>query len=295
MYVVGIDGGGTKTRVAVCAMDGAPIAQKTLGAFNLSAIGEAAFRRRTGEILDLCGDLSECAAVCAGGAGVSGAATGAILRAELAARGFAGQLRLCGDHEIALAGALDGAGCVLIAGTGSICYGQNAAGEHFRSGGGGHIIDDPGSGYALGRDALAAALQTEDGRLAENALHRAVLDAVGHAGRQSLLDFVYYTGREKGDIAALAPLVLRCAAEGDEVSRNILRRGAHELARLAKAVQTRLALPSDAPCALAGGLLAEDNVYRRAVCGALAPFCRPAAPKHDALFGAVRLALNAAQ
>ena len=158
MFVVGIDGGGTKTRVAVCAADGTLLHRETLGAFNLSAIGEDGFRRRVGEILTLCGDMRACGALCVGGAGASGAAMGEILRAELAAHGFAGKLLLCGDHEIALAGAMQTPGCVLIAGTGSICYGKNAAGEHFRCGGGGHIIDDPGSGYALGRDALAAAL-----------------------------------------------------------------------------------------------------------------------------------------
>lgn len=152
MFVVGIDGGGTKTRVAVCASDGTLLHRETLGAFNLSAIGEDGFRRRVGEILTLCGDMRACGALCVGGAGASGAAMGEILRAELAAHGFARKLLLCGDHEIALAGAMQTPGCVLIAGTGSICYGKNAAGEHFRCGGGGHIIDDPGSGYALGRD-----------------------------------------------------------------------------------------------------------------------------------------------
>ncbi len=293
MYVVGIDGGGTKTRVAVCASDGTLLRQKTLGAFNLSAIGEDGFRSRVEEILALCGDVSACGAICVGGAGVSGAAMAEILRAELSARGFAGKLLLCGDHEIALAGAMQTPGCVLIAGTGSICYGKNAAGETFRSGGGGHIIDDPGSGYALGRDALAAALQTEDGRLSENALHAAVMDAVGGGSFRSILDFVYFSHRDKGDIAALAPLVLQCAAQGDAVSLDILHRGAAELARLASAVMGRLGLENGSPCALAGGLLAEDNVYRRAVCAALAPFCRPAAPEHDALFGAVQLALDA--
>ena len=295
MFVVGIDGGGTKTRVTVCASDATLLHRETLGAFNLSAIGEDGFRRRVGEILTLCGDMRACGALCVGGAGASGAAMGEILRAELAAHGFAGKLLLCGDHEIALAGAMQTPGCVLIAGTGSICYGKNAAGEHFRCGGGGHIIDDPGSGYALGRDALAAALQTEDGRLSENALHGAVMDTVGGSGIQGIFDFVYFSRRGKGDIAALAPLVLRCAAQGDAVSLDILRRGAAELARLVSAVMGKLGLENGSPCALAGGLLAEDNVYRRAVCAALAPFCRPAAPEHDALFGAVQLALAAIQ
>ena len=142
MFVVGIDGGGTKTRVTVCASDGTLLHRETLGAFNLSAIGEDGFRRRVGEILTLCGDMRACGALCVGGAGASGAAMGEILRAELAAHGFAGKLLLCGDHEIALAGAMQTPGCVLIAGPGSICYGKNAAGEHFRCGGGGPIIDD---------------------------------------------------------------------------------------------------------------------------------------------------------
>lgn len=259
MFVVGIDGGGTKTRVAVCASDGTLLHRETLGAFNLSTIGEDGFRRRVGEILTLCGDMRACGALCVGGAGASGAAMGEILRAELAAHGFAGKLLLCGDHEIALAGAMQTPGCVLIAGTGSICYGKNAAGENFRCGGGGHIIDDPGSGI------------------------------------QGIFDFVYFSRRGKGDIAALAPLVLQCAAQGDAVSLDILRRGAAELARLVSAVMGKLGLENGSPCALAGGLLAEDNVYRRAVCAALAPFCRPAAPEHDALFGAVQLALAAIQ
>ncbi len=293
MYVIGIDGGGTKTRLAVCAPDGTLLRRETLGAFNLSAIGEDGFRRRTEEILALCGDMRGCGAICVGGAGVSGAAAGEILRAELAAHGFAGKLLLCGDHEIALAGAMQTPGCVLIAGTGSVCYGKNAAGEAFRCGGGGHIIDDPGSGYTLGRDALAAALRTEDGRLSENALHAAVMDAVGGHDIQGIFDFVYFSRRGKSDIAALAPLVLRCAEQGDAVSLAILRRGATELARLVSAVTGRLGLDKKSPCALAGGLLAENNIYRRTVCEALAPFCRPAKPEHGALFGAVQLALAA--
>ena len=60
MFVVGIDGGGTKTRVAVCAADGTLLHRETLGAFNLSAIGEDGFRRRVGEILTLCGDMRAC-------------------------------------------------------------------------------------------------------------------------------------------------------------------------------------------------------------------------------------------
>ena len=119
------------------------------------------------------------------------------------------------------------------------------------------------------------------------------MDAVGGHDIQGIFDFVYFSRRGKSDIAALAPLVLRCAEQGDAVSLAILRRGATELARLVSAVTSRLGLDKKSPCALAGGLLAENNIYRRTVCEALAPFCRPAKPEHGALFGAVQLALAA--
>ena len=74
------------------------------------------------------------------------------------------------DQETALAGAL-GAPCgmVLIAGTGSICFGRDAVVKQPGSGGYGHKIDDEGSGYALGRDALAAVVRAQDGRAADAA------------------------------------------------------------------------------------------------------------------------------
>ena len=295
MFVVGIDGGGTKTRVAVCASDGTLLHRETLGAFNLSGIGEDGFRRRVGEILTLCGDMRACGALCVGGAGASGAAMGG-LRADFFAHGFAGKLLLCGDHEIALAGAMQTPGCVLIAGTGSICYGKNAAGEHFRCGGGGHIIDDPGSGYALGRDALAPRFGPRTAVFPEKCAPRR---GDGHCRQR----------RHSGEysILSISPAAARATSPRSRRSCcDARRRGTRSVLIFSAAAPPSLpasfrrswensALENGSPCALAGGLLAEDNVYRRAVCAALAPFCRPAAPEHDALFGAVQLALAAIQ
>lgn len=82
-----------------------------------------------------------------------------------------GVIRLVGDHETALAGALEEpAGVILIAGTGSICYGVNESGAKFRAGGYGHIIDDAGSAYAIGRDILKAVVRSSDGRQGQTVL-----------------------------------------------------------------------------------------------------------------------------
>ena len=57
---------------------------------------------------------------------------------------------------------------------GSICYGQSTDGREARSGGWGSLMDDEGGGFALGRDALAAVVRAEDGRIAPTVLHDAV-------------------------------------------------------------------------------------------------------------------------
>src|SRR5205085_1278058 len=65
---------------------------------------------------------------------------------------------------ITMPGARDAPGIVIIAGTGSIVYGRNQRGEAARAGGWGHLIGDEGSGYWIGREALAAVMRAEDGR-----------------------------------------------------------------------------------------------------------------------------------
>ena len=160
---IGIDGGGTSTKVEI-HRDGQSERRK-YGPFNISAIGEEAFRKLLREMFADWGSLEECRAICVGGAGVSCGELEQIIREELKPTGFAGKLLLRSDSEIALRGAVDGPGCILIAGTGSIGFGVNEAGETARVGGFGHLIDDEGSGYALGRDALSAAVRALDGRM----------------------------------------------------------------------------------------------------------------------------------
>ena len=128
---IGIDGGGTSTKVEI-HRDGQSERRK-YGPFNISAIGEEAFRKLLREMFADWGSLEECRAICVGGAGVSCGELEQIIREELRPTGFAGKLLLRSDSEIALRGAVDGPGCILIAGTGSIGFGVNEAGETARA------------------------------------------------------------------------------------------------------------------------------------------------------------------
>ena len=195
-WVAGIDGGGTSTRLQVRDAQNAVLSSAEFGPFNIASIGEQAFCQRLDELWAACPALANCAALCIGGAGVSSPKARQLLEASLAQRGFAGALMLCSDFEIALRGAMDGPGCILIAGTGSVGFGRNTAGQTARVGGWGHLIDDCGSGYALGRAALALAVQTADGRADAQTLLKAVYQATGSQDVQGILNYVYYSGQD---------------------------------------------------------------------------------------------------
>ena len=286
--IAGIDGGGTSTRLELRREDNTGAERMKFGPFNISAIGPEGVRKVIGEIAART-DLSALSRVCVGGAGASCAGLGSLLEETMGAYGFHGRLRVCTDSEIALRGAMEGPGGILIAGTGSIAWGMNGEGKTVRVGGWGHLIDDEGSGYTIGRDALRAAVRTQDGRAEAETLRSAVLARIGGKDNHSILDYVYYSGRDKSATAALASVVIGLAGEGDPVSLRILEKNADELAGLARAMAAGLGM--DRPrVALLGGLLETENPYSEMVKNKLRAVCETAAPEHDALWGAAQLA-----
>ena len=287
MFVAGIDGGGTHTRIEVRDMQNQLVRRGEFGPFNINSIGETAFRALLREVFGWCGGMKDCARLVVGGAGISNPKAAVSLSEELEKAQFRGRWKLCGDQEIALRGAVDGAGVVVIAGTGSICFGKNAAGETARSGGYGHLIDDGGSGYALGRDVLGCAVRCADGRVENSGIFKAVCDRLG--GPEKIVPFVYAPETSKADIAQFAPLALEQAQLGDTEAGKILHREATELAQMVEAVQRRLDM-SGCEIALLGGLIAAQNPYRQVVAQLLAPLGTVVQARHDALWGAAQMA-----
>ena len=288
MFIAGIDGGGTHTRIEIRDMDNALVRRGDFGPFNINSIGETAFRDLLREVFTWCGGMVNCARLCVGAAGISNPKVGRILGEELALAGFAGQWKLCGDQEIALRGAMDGAGLVIISGTGSICFGKNAAGQTARSGGFGHVIDDGGSGYALGRDVLAWAARAADGRADAPEILEAVCRRLG-TGPEGFVPFVHSPETDKAAIAKFSYIALELADRGDPAALEILRRGAKELAVMVSAAQRRLGL-AGCQIAMLGGLLTEENVYRKVVAEELAQFGTVVDAAHNALWGAAQMA-----
>lgn len=292
-FAAGVDGGGTRTTVECRAPDGTVLCRRAFGPFNLNSVGEERFAALLEEIAAFLRETGECAALCIGAAGVSNPRV-----RELTARAMEGLCpwRLAGDHEIALHGALSGGpGIALIAGTGSICCGKNSRGEFVRTGGWGHLIDDGGSGYALGRDILSAVVRQWDGRGEETVLSRLVMEHLEIDTPQELIAYVY--GGDKSRVAALAPLAGRAAEAGDRAALAIYEKNGAELGDLVLAAAKRLGI-SSGEAALLGGLLTGDGRLRGALTAYLAdraPGLRCTAPRQDAAAGAAMLALELAE
>ena len=288
MFVLGIDGGGTHTRLEMRDLENRFQGREVFGPFNVNSIGEDAYRALLRQLFDACGGLQDCAALCVGAAGISNPLVRSILEEELEKAGFRGKWKLCGDQEIALRGAMDGPGVAVIAGTGSICFGKNAEGQTARSGGYGHLIDDGGSGYALGRDVLSAAVRCLDGRIQKSGILLEVCRRM-QAGPEAIVPFVYSPSTDKSAIAKFSHVALELTAQGDPEAQEILRRGAGELYRLVEAVQLRLGMRK-CRIALLGGLIEQDNPYRQVVAEQLTYLGTVVPPAHDALWGAAQMA-----
>jgi N-acetylglucosamine kinase-like BadF-type ATPase len=299
-YVAGLDGGGTKTAVAIADAAGRVVRTFVAGAINFNGHHEAEvatnMRRIMQSIAASCdGGLDACARICIGAAGVTNPVARERLAQLVRAGGYRGEMTILGDHETALFGAHERPyGMILIAGTGSICYGVNEDGRSHRTGGFGHLFDDEGSGYAIGRDMIAAVFRAADGRIPSTALTELVFTHLGIRSISQLTGYVYDPQRNKGDIAALSPLLIPACEQGDAAAVAIALRAGRSLAELVGPVADVLEM-REGDLALLGGVLTHNTYVREAFQETLRtryPHIRCIPPKRDAAYGAVLAALH---
>jgi N-acetylglucosamine kinase-like BadF-type ATPase len=151
------------------------------------------------------------------------------------------------DALIALSGATAGQpGLIAIAGTGSIAFGRNSSAKTARAGGWGYLFGDEGSGFYITRQALRAALRSEEGWGPATSLRSVLLQATGAPDVNQLLHRLYTPEYPRPRIAALSKLVDEAAENGDVAARNILNEAAQQLAILAGAVRGQLFQPGEA-------------------------------------------------
>ncbi len=270
--VLGIDGGGTRTRAAIMDDRGDILGICVGNTSNYDDIGIDAARENIRQVVDCARgkagiNTDHFDAVFLGIGGVSSAADRAIVRKMASDLQLAPEKYIEADHDIriALAGGLSGRpGIVQIAGTGSSCYGRNAAGQSWRSGGWGPLLADEGSGYWFGIEAMKAATRASDGHLSSTTLLPIVLDYLNLKDIDAIMHRVYAENMSRSEIASLSPLLINAAKDGDAVSLEIVETGIQNMAQCVSIVAQKLNLQDQCELSLTGGVFqAGDFIIER--------------------------------
>jgi glucosamine kinase len=242
-FVLGIDGGATKTLAALLDLERGMLHLGQAGPSNEDAVG-------TRKAVDA---LLEAADEAVGRAGIegerlaaevialAGTDTDAVARHVRAARSE--DWLVVNDVVAAWATATEAQpGIGVISGTGSNVFGVGFDGRSWRAGGWGHQLGDEGSGYWFGNESIKAALRDREASGPQTALSDAAVAFFGVASVEALAALVYSKPLSKGEIAAFAIETAKLAAGGDEVACGIYRRGAALLGEQVTAVIHRTGL-----------------------------------------------------
>ncbi len=336
-YFLAIDAGGSKTQ-CLLADETRVLARAATGTVKPMRISEseatARLRAMLSEVVAAAGaSLEDISRTCVGLAGMGSPAVRAWASRALA-EAVRCEVVLCGDEEIALDAAFTGGpGVLVVAGTGSNAIGRAVDGRLFGAGGWGPVLGDEGSGTWIGLEAVRAALRAQDRelycdpRLASLGDLNDCADGThsGSGSRSSTLlraierqwaldslgELVAYANQRGGnghsapDFATLAPVVARCAEQGDALAGDVLRRAGEELAALVALVCKKIAAhqagspsrtdaltcqDSTISVAFTGGVLAHIERVRTAMTARLAdtlPAARVRQAPVDALDGAL--------
>lgn len=266
-YFIGIDGGGTKTKIICTDNNLKTFSSLKSNATNPLVVG---FNSSSEILTDLFTRVSKKKQISYCVMGIAGCGNKSnadllkkcILKRAKKINVILPPIEIVSDAEIALEAAFEGKqGILLIAGTGSVLFGKTAQEEKFKIGGFGRIIGDGGSGYSIGSKGLDAAAKSIDSRLGETLLLSYLEKNFKIKTRDELITSVYSNNL---DIASFAPHVIKAAEKNDKTAQRIINDEVNELLLLINA-SLKFLKNNKTPLCLSGGLLSTKNYYSKLV------------------------------
>ena len=296
-FFLGIDGGASKTS-CVLGDEQTILGRGIAGSSNVIRVGEATARESlTYSILQACSAAgispSQITSTCVGVAGSERDEVRVPIQ-RFVGEVVAGAVQILGDMVVALQAAFgDGPGVIVVAGSGSIAYGRSASGDTGRAGGWGFAVSDEGSGYWIGRRAIATCLRTGDAQGKWDCeLLSEVMDLLDVSTREQLI--LKVNASPPPNFASLAPAVLALSDRGDATAQSVLSAAGEELAALATVVLKRLFMNvASVPVAMSGGVFSNSAFVRQVFYNCLLAAFPPATLNPsviDPVLGALELA-----
>lgn len=269
--IIGIDGGGTKTR-GILYSNGEIKSELISGTTRIGAVGVGESCERTlNVIIELCHksniDSGEVDAIVIGLAGVwldeeKKRSQNLIKTLARGQNTVLNDLLVTSDAEIAFEGAFEGKeGIMTIVGTGSIAIAKHSN-KIYRCGGWGIELDDEGSGAWIGREGLTAVVRALDGRSPKTILSEKIESIYSAINLNEPRTIVKAYAERAFEYQNLTPVVMQCAVEGDEVCMKIINDAAYHLAELPNALSKNY---KDFPVnvALMGGIIEADTLLKK--------------------------------
>jgi N-acetylglucosamine kinase-like BadF-type ATPase len=299
VYALGIDGGGSRTRALLSDAYGQIIGQGLSGGTNPRTSSIAELKAHLQEAIGQATRSIDCSKIIAAHFGLAGAgeadtrAKVKTITEELLSKQTA--CTIGHDLEIALAGGLaNKTGIVLVAGTGSACYGRTCDGRSAKCGDWGDLVDDVGSGSWIGLRALQACVSQTDGRLTESPLKQAVMEFLKINHMNTFKARIHDSGLLRSERARLAPIILNLASTSDAASIAIVAEGVGALSNCVSSTSRQLGIR--APSVLLSGGLLKDTYFSNSLEAALRariPSAIITQPILSPTAGAVLMALKA--
>jgi glucosamine kinase len=171
--------------------------------------------------------------------GITGFGAPELIKSELNSVFPLAKLNLSSDIALAYYSVFaPGQGVFIYAGTGSIAIHITKEGKEITVGGWGYLLGDEGAGYWIGRESLRHLLMQIESNTEFDELSRRISDAVGGSDWSSVREFVY--GKDRSAVAALTPIVAKCAGSGVASAQEILNSAANFLVNLVNRMKSLL-------------------------------------------------------
>jgi N-acetylglucosamine kinase-like BadF-type ATPase len=274
-YILGVDGGGSKTTVQIADTSGKVISQAVSGSSSYKSVG---INRAIGNLNTAVFDavkklkvtrdiyfISSCFGFAGNDAGEDSKTYRKIvfndkLNSYLNPKGTI----ICNDTRIGLeSGSESKNKIIIIAGAGSNCFGINEDGKQAGASGWDFILADEGSGYSVGLKALKAIVKAYDGRGEKTLLSKTILEELNLNEIPDLIKWAYGGLFPKDKISALAETVSNTAKMGDKVSIDILAEEAEEAVISVTTVANKLGFKDkDFDLVLVGGLFKCEEYFK---------------------------------
>jgi len=311
LNVLGIDGGGTKTEAILMDENYQILGSGKSGPSNYQSVGievtKNSIQTAITQTVTNSNSYQPISGICLGLAGVGRpedfSVVKKILEELVTDMSIKWELKpnttiICSDSNIALVGGIgDTVGVVVIAGTGSLIFGQNSQGLTKRVGGWGYLLGDEGGGYNIAIQGLQAALKSYDGRESPTTLITDFQTYLDLKNIEGLIEVVYRRGWGTRDIAKLAPIVFAAADKEDKVAKKIIQGAVEELSKATKIVISTLFQPHEIfEVVTIGSVWRGMKNFRgwfENSITAIAPTAQVIWPRHQPVYGAALLALKA--